>query len=64
MPPLPPVVITNFEILNQLIQPGKKDSPLQKSITESNQLAISAKYFMISFQFAALNYRSSSKKPT
>ena len=57
----PPVVITNFEILNQPINPGKKESPLQKSITDSRQLAISAKYFMISFQFAALNYRSPAK---
>ena len=55
----PAVVLTSFEVWNQRIQPGLTNSPLQESITEIRRLAIPAKFSVFSFQFAALNYRSS-----
>jgi PAS domain S-box-containing protein len=56
-----PLVLTRFEIFNQTMLPGRKDSPLTKSITETNRIEIPSIHSMISFQFALLNYRSSSR---
>ncbi len=55
------LVFTCFEIFNQAMLPGREDSPLQKSITETDRIEISSIHSMISFQFALLNYRSSSR---
>lgn len=58
-PQVPPVVLTDFEILNRPILPGSPDSLLQKSITEVRRLEIPMRFSVISFKFSALNYRSS-----
>jgi PAS domain S-box-containing protein len=55
----PPVVLTGFEVFNQPMLPGLPGSPLRQSITETRRLEIPARLSVLSFQFAALNYRSS-----
>ncbi|MDR3677091.1 MAG: PAS domain S-box protein [Acidobacteriota bacterium] len=54
----PPVVLTGFEVFNQPMLPGSPGSPLRQSITETRRLEIPARLSVLSFQFAALNYRS------
>ena len=55
------LVLTRFEIFNQAMLPGRENSPLQKSITETNRIEIPSIHSMISFQFSLLNYRSSAR---
>lgn len=57
----PPVVLTEFDVFNQSVRPGKEGGPLLKSITETKRLEIPAGLSVISFQFAALSYRSPSR---
>ena len=59
---LPPVVLTNFMIFNETVPIGKKvmgEFVLNKSITEIDQLTLSYKHSVITFEFAALHYASS-----
>lgn len=58
-PYIPNVVITNFRIFNKVvpIQEGKDgQSPLTKSITETDKIELSYRDNMLSFEFAALHY--------
>jgi PAS domain S-box-containing protein len=55
---VPPVAITSLEINSQLDWPGKAGSFLKQSISMSRQLTIPSRIAVISFQFAALNFRS------
>ena len=57
----PPVVLTGFEVFSQPMLPGLPASPLRQSITETRRLEIPARLSVLSFQFAALNYRSSTR---
>jgi PAS domain S-box-containing protein len=57
----PPVVLTGFEVFNQPVLPGLPDSPLRQSITETRRLEVPARLSVLSFQFAALSYRSSAR---
>ena len=52
---VPPVVITDFKLFNKPVPIGK-DSPLKKSITETNELQLSYRENHLTFEFAALNY--------
>ncbi len=52
------VVITHFEVFNKEQRPGVAHSPLEASITQTRLLEIPSEYSAISFQFAALGYRS------
>ncbi len=54
----PKVVFTEFSVFNHTVAPGVPDSPLSRSITETERLVIPAKLSVISFQFAALSFRS------
>jgi len=56
---IPSVVITKFRIFNKVvpIQEGKDgQSPLTKSITETDEIELSYRDNMLSFEFAALHY--------
>jgi signal transduction histidine kinase/ligand-binding sensor domain-containing protein/ActR/RegA family two-component response regulator len=55
---LPELAITAFEVFNQPMLPGDKDSPLTESITETKNLGIPSSMSVIRFTFAALSYRS------
>jgi len=56
----PPVVITDFQIFNKPVLPGK-DGILDKLISETKAITIKHSQSVISFQFVALNYISSKK---
>ncbi len=58
-PYAPRVVITNFRIFNKLVpiqEEEDEQSPLTKSITETDKIQLSYRDNMLSFEFAALHY--------
>jgi PAS domain S-box-containing protein len=55
---IPPVVITGLEIDSHPDRPGQIGSFLKESIVQTKQLSIPSRIAAISFQFAALNFRS------
>lgn len=57
---VPPVYITRFQISNQTIQPGTKDSPLKSSIETTKRITLKHHSNSFSFDFAALSYREPS----
>lgn len=57
----PPVVITDFRILNKPVRIGKDDDEkaiLRKSISETKSISLEHYHTMFSFDFAALSYRA------
>jgi ligand-binding sensor domain-containing protein/signal transduction histidine kinase len=59
-PYIPPIIITDFRIFNKPVEIAK-DSPLHTHISETDQITLSYKHSVISFEFTALNYISSDK---
>jgi len=57
---IPPVLITGFQLANKPVPIGA-DSVLQKSILETDELILSYLDRVLSFEFAALNYRAPEK---
>lgn len=55
----PPIVITDFQIFNQSVSVGE-DSPLKSNITLTDEITLSHDQNIFSFQFAALDFNSSS----
>lgn len=53
---IPPVYITEFQIFNNRMLPGVKDSPLDKDISFSKAIELTYKQSTFSFSFAGLNY--------
>ncbi len=51
-----PVYITNFQLFNQTVQPGQKNSPLQNDISFTHHVDLNYQQSSISFEFALLNY--------
>lgn len=60
-PHLPPVVVTDFRIFTKPVEIGGPEQILSKSISQTESLTLDYKKTMISFGFAALNYRSPEK---
>ncbi|MBN1893388.1 hypothetical protein JW906_02790 [bacterium] len=58
---MPPVVFTRFEIFNRPVTVGSPDSPLKKSITETQDLELSYLHSVFSISFAALDYSNPEK---
>jgi len=56
----PPVLITDFQLANQPVPIGA-DSVLKKSILETDKLVLSHRDRVLSFEFAALNFRTPEK---
>jgi PAS domain S-box-containing protein len=54
---MPPVVITGLELLNEPVRPGS-GRLLPKSIALTRRLEIPSRAALVSFQFAALGYRT------
>jgi signal transduction histidine kinase/CheY-like chemotaxis protein len=54
-PYVPPVVLTDFELFNKPVTIGP-DSPLTKSITEIDQIELTYRDSVFSFEFAVLHY--------
>jgi serine phosphatase RsbU (regulator of sigma subunit) len=58
-PFIPPVVFTDFQIFNKSVGIGDKGSPLKEHIAFTNELTLSYRKSVFSFEFAALNYLTS-----
>lgn len=50
-----PVVFTDFKIFNHSVEPGA-DSPLKKDITRAEQIVVPHDAYVLTFEYAALNY--------
>jgi streptogramin lyase/ASC-1-like (ASCH) protein len=59
-PYIPPIVITDFKILNKPVTIGD-NSILKKSITWTEELVLSHKDYFFSFEFAALDFTTPEK---
>ena len=57
----PPVVFTDFRIFTQKVAIGGPDNLLSAAINKTSQITLDYTKSMISFSFAALNYRDSEK---
>ncbi|MBN1349959.1 histidine kinase [candidate division KSB1 bacterium] len=53
---IPPVVITDFKILNRPVSIGGKNPVLVSDISQTKSLHLSYKHTVFSFEFVALNY--------
>ncbi len=53
---IPPIVITDFKILNRPVAIGGKNPVLTRDISETKSLHLSYKHTVFSFEFVALNY--------
>jgi serine phosphatase RsbU (regulator of sigma subunit)/streptogramin lyase len=58
---LPQVVITDFEIFNQPVQIGEKNSPLQADVSETKEIELSYNQSVFTIGFTALHYTLSEK---
>jgi len=54
-PYVPPVVLTDFQIFNQSVSIGE-NSPLSQAVSEIEDIVLSYKDTVFSFEFVALNY--------
>ena len=55
----PPVVLTGFQLFNKEVPIGAPGSPLSKHISQTEQLVLSYKQSVMTFEFAALDYTAS-----
>ena len=53
---IPPVVISDFKILNKPVAIGGKNSVLSEVISETKEIRLSYRHTVISFEFVALNF--------
>jgi PAS domain S-box-containing protein len=59
-PHTPPIVITDFRILNEPAAIGE-DSPLKQAISEADEIVLSYRHYVFSFEFAALDFTTPGK---
>lgn len=57
----PQVVVSGFKIFNKEVAIGKEGSPLSKHITQTDKITLTYDQNVITFDYIALNYTSSSK---
>lgn len=57
----PPVVLTDFKIFAKSVVPAEADSVLSKVVNQTQHIILDHTKRMFSFEFSALNYRSSYK---
>jgi serine phosphatase RsbU (regulator of sigma subunit)/streptogramin lyase len=53
---VPPVVLTDFQIFNESVSPDDENALLSKHISETEEITLSYKHSVFSFEFAAMNY--------
>ena len=53
---IPPIVLTDFQLFNKTVKPTDENSPLQLSITETDEIMLTHNDLVFSFEFAALDY--------
>jgi signal transduction histidine kinase/ligand-binding sensor domain-containing protein/DNA-binding response OmpR family regulator len=56
----PKMVLTDFQLFNKSLKPGK-DSPVLKSISYTNEIVLSHKQSVFSFEFSALDFSDPEK---
>ncbi|HEY8402800.1 MAG TPA: ATP-binding protein, partial [Cytophagaceae bacterium] len=56
---IPPIVITEFKVNNETIQPSLNNSILKRNINFEKEITLPYNYNSLTFEFAALNYNSS-----
>ena len=54
---IPPVVLTDFQLLNRPVPVGIKGSPLAKVIGQSDEITLNYHQSVFSIEYAALNYQ-------
>ncbi|MCP5050471.1 MAG: protein kinase [bacterium] len=59
-PHIPPIVITDFQLLNEHVKIGP-GSPLRQSITETREIVLPHDHYVLSFEFSALDFTNPSK---
>jgi signal transduction histidine kinase/ligand-binding sensor domain-containing protein/CheY-like chemotaxis protein len=57
---IPPVVITDFQVFNKSIKPGK-NAPLKKPVSEAKEITLLYDQSVFSFEFSALDYYNPEK---
>ncbi|HKK61891.1 MAG TPA: two-component regulator propeller domain-containing protein, partial [Bacteroidales bacterium] len=55
-PDPPPVILTDLKLFNESVIPGEKNAPLDKHISEADNIVLSHHQSSFSFEFVALNY--------
>jgi ligand-binding sensor domain-containing protein/signal transduction histidine kinase len=55
-PNIPPVYLTNFKIFNKTVPIGKKRSPLEKHISQTEKIVLNYKQSSFSFEYIAINF--------
>jgi signal transduction histidine kinase/ligand-binding sensor domain-containing protein/DNA-binding response OmpR family regulator len=58
---IPPVVFTDFRLFNRPVSIRDEDSPLKFHISETDHLTLKHNQSVLTFEFASLNYTSTSK---
>ncbi|MGC9341172.1 MAG: ATP-binding protein, partial [Bacteroidales bacterium] len=58
---IPPVVFTDFRLFNRPVSIGSEGSPLQFHISETEHITLKHNQSVLTFEFASLNYTSTSK---
>jgi signal transduction histidine kinase/ligand-binding sensor domain-containing protein len=58
---IPEVLITDLKIFNVSAEPGKKNSPLSKNITETKNLILSYRQSVLTFYFAVMDFTAPEK---
>lgn len=53
---VPPVYITDFQIFNKPVLTGDPENPVQQQISEAQEIILSYRQSVFTFEFAALNY--------
>jgi signal transduction histidine kinase/ligand-binding sensor domain-containing protein len=53
----PKVVFTDFRLFNKSMEPGRRGSPLKKAIYATDYIALRYDQNVVTFQFAAMDYR-------
>jgi len=58
---IPNVLITDLKIFNESVEPGVRNSPLVKNITETKNLVLSYRQSVLTFYFAVMDFTAPDK---
>jgi diguanylate cyclase (GGDEF)-like protein len=58
---VPPVAVVDFQIFNKSVVVGAKNSPLTKSISQTDSITLNYRQSVFSFSFVAMSYRNTDK---
>jgi signal transduction histidine kinase/ligand-binding sensor domain-containing protein len=58
---MPKILVIDFKIFNKSVQPGIKDSPLKRNITETREITLSHDNSVLTFSFAIMDFSAPGK---